>query len=76
MEMSGQRQAPAALYPREWTPVPIWLEAGWISELVWTQRLEGKSFASAGDRSSDSIVSDYRLDCIKVALMLHVHWIV
>jgi len=25
-------------------------EAGWASELVWTQRLEEKSFAPAGDR--------------------------
>jgi hypothetical protein len=26
-------------------------EAGWTPEPVWTQRLEGKSFASAGDRT-------------------------
>jgi hypothetical protein len=25
------------------------VEAGWASELVWTQRLEEKSFAFAGD---------------------------
>jgi hypothetical protein len=25
-------------------------ETGWASELVWTQRLEEKSFVSAGDR--------------------------
>jgi hypothetical protein len=42
--MSGQRHAPAALYSRERTPVPIGQEAGWASELVWTQRLEEKSF--------------------------------
>jgi hypothetical protein len=36
MEVSGQRHAPAALYPGK--------------GLVWIQRLEEKSFASAGDR--------------------------
>jgi len=30
--------------------VRIVQEAGWASELVWTQRLEEISFASAGDR--------------------------
>jgi len=29
-------------------PVPIVQEAGWASVLVWTQRLEEKSFASTG----------------------------
>jgi hypothetical protein len=38
--VSGQRHAPAALYSRERT-----------SELVGTQRLQEKSFASAGDRT-------------------------
>jgi hypothetical protein len=33
------------------TPVPIGQEAGWASELVWTQRIEEKYFASAGDRT-------------------------
>jgi hypothetical protein len=47
--MSGQRHAPAALYPRGRTPEPTVQEAGWASELVWTQRLEEKSFTSAGD---------------------------
>jgi hypothetical protein len=28
--------------PGERTPVPIGLEAGWTSELVWTQKLEEK----------------------------------
>jgi hypothetical protein len=32
-------------------PVPIGQEAGWAPEVVWTQRLEEKSFASAGDRT-------------------------
>jgi hypothetical protein len=42
-----------ALYWSEWSascpPVPIVQEAGWAPEPVWTQRLEEKSFASAGD---------------------------
>jgi hypothetical protein len=36
----------------ERTPVPIGQEAGWTPEPVWTQRLEAKSLASAGDRTS------------------------
>jgi hypothetical protein len=48
--VSGQRHTPAALYPREMTSVPIVQEAGWVSELVWTQSLEEKFFASGGDR--------------------------
>jgi hypothetical protein len=30
-------------------PVPNGEEVGWASELVWTQKLEEKSFASAGN---------------------------
>jgi hypothetical protein len=41
-----------ALAPGKRSPVPIGQEAGWDPEPVWTQRLEGKSFASAGDRTS------------------------
>jgi hypothetical protein len=37
-----------ALPPGKGPPVPIGQEAGWASEPVWTQRLEKKSFASAG----------------------------
>jgi hypothetical protein len=33
------------------TPGSHWLEAGWVTELVWTQRLEEKSCASAEDRT-------------------------
>jgi hypothetical protein len=41
--------------------VPIVQEAGWASEMVSTQRLEEKSFASAGNRTpfAQSVVSDY-----------------
>jgi hypothetical protein len=46
MGVSGQRHAPATLYPRGKEPVHIAYEAGWASELVWTQRLEEKSFVS------------------------------
>jgi hypothetical protein len=45
MGVSGQRHAPAALYPLgKGFPVPIVQEAGWVSEPVWSQRLEEKSF--------------------------------
>jgi hypothetical protein len=59
--VSGQRQAPAALYPGNELPIPIGQEAGWASELVWTQRLEDKSFASAGHRTPvvESVVRYY-----------------
>jgi hypothetical protein len=41
-----------ALPPGKVSPVPIVQEAGWAPEPVWTQRLEEKSLASAGDRTS------------------------
>jgi hypothetical protein len=37
--------------PGDGPPVPIEQEAGWAPEPVWTQRLEQKSFASAGNRT-------------------------
>jgi hypothetical protein len=40
-----------ALLPGKGPPVPIVQEAGWASELVWTQRLEETFSASAGDRN-------------------------
>jgi hypothetical protein len=46
--VSGQRHAQAALYPRGKDPEG----AGWASDLVWTQRLEEKSVASDGNRTS------------------------
>jgi hypothetical protein len=52
MGVSGQRHAPAALYPRGKDPGTHWIEeAGWASEPVWTQRLEEKSSAPVGDRT-------------------------
>jgi hypothetical protein len=41
-----------ALPPGKGPPVPIGQEAGWAPEPAWTQRLEEKSFAPAGDRTS------------------------
>jgi hypothetical protein len=52
--VSGQRHAPAALLPPgKGPPVPIVQEAEWAPEPVWTQRLEEKSFAPAGDLNPD-----------------------
>jgi hypothetical protein len=52
MGVCGQHHAPAALLPPgKGPPVPIVQEAGWASEPVWTQRLQEKSFAPAGDRT-------------------------
>jgi hypothetical protein len=53
MVVSGQRHAPATLYPRGKDPsVPIVQEAGLAPEPVWTQRLKEKSFAPVGDRTT------------------------
>jgi hypothetical protein len=54
MGVSGQRHAPAALYSRG-TSNSIVQEAGWAP--VWTQTLEEKSFAPAGDRTSNGRLS-------------------
>jgi hypothetical protein len=40
-----------ALPPGKGPPVPIVQEAGWAPQPVWTQRLEEKSLAFAGDRN-------------------------
>jgi hypothetical protein len=40
-----------ALPPGKGLLVPILQEAGWSPEPVWTQRIEEKSFAPAGDRT-------------------------
>jgi hypothetical protein len=55
MGVSGQRHAPAALYPGEMTPGTHWT-GSWVSpraEPIWTQGLEEKSSAPApaGDRT-------------------------
>jgi hypothetical protein len=54
MGMSGQCHARPAIYPRgkDLLPVPVRWEAGRAPEPVWTERLEEKSLASAGDRNS------------------------
>jgi hypothetical protein len=41
----------SALPPGKGPPVPTVQEAGWAPEPVWTQRIEEKSFAPAGDRT-------------------------
>jgi hypothetical protein len=52
MGVSGQRHAPAALYPLgKDTRYPLERRAGWASEPVWTQGLEEKSSAPFGDRT-------------------------
>jgi hypothetical protein len=40
------------LPPGKGSPIPIGQEAGWAPVLVWTQELQEKSLASAGDRIS------------------------
>jgi hypothetical protein len=40
-----------ALPPGKGPPVPTGQQPGWAWELVWTQRLEKKSFSSAGNRT-------------------------
>jgi hypothetical protein len=51
MGVGGQRHVPAALIPGEGPQIHIVQEAGWASELIWTQRLEESSFDSAGNRT-------------------------
>jgi hypothetical protein len=60
MGVSGQRHAPAAPLP----PVAIVQEAGWAPEPVWTQRIEEKSFAPAGDRSPGRPARSQTLYCL------------
>jgi hypothetical protein len=63
--MSQKSKEPNSVTPRprftlrKGYPVPTVQEAGWAPELAWTQRLEEKSFASAGDRTPvvQSVVS-------------------
>jgi len=37
MDVSGQLHAMAVLYPKQRPPVPIWQEAAWAPDPVWTQ---------------------------------------
>jgi hypothetical protein len=76
MGVSGQRHAPASLYPRERTPGTIVQEAGWASEPVWTQRLEEKSFAPAGDRTpiAPSVVRHCTDWAAPVLMQLYTFW--
>jgi hypothetical protein len=61
-----------ALPPGKGPLVPIGQEAGWPPEPVWTQRLEEKSFASAGGRNSDLpvIQSSQTLYCLNYRVSL------
>jgi hypothetical protein len=43
MKLSGQLHAPIALLPEKEPPVPIWQEAGWAPEMVWTLWCREKS---------------------------------
>jgi hypothetical protein len=57
--------------------------AGWASELVWTQGLEEKSFASAADRTpvvhsavryyTDSAISAPESICVCVCACVHIY---
>jgi hypothetical protein len=56
----GERSAPSlgsALSPGKDPPVPPVQEPGWAPEPVWTQRIEGKSFAPAEDRTCRTVPS-------------------
>jgi hypothetical protein len=53
MGVSGQRHAPAALYPRERTPGTRYP----APEPVWTQRLEEKSFRLCKGWKLDSLIA-------------------
>jgi hypothetical protein len=48
-ECSASRPG-CAIPPGKVPSVAIVQDTGWVSEPVWTQRLEGKSFVSAGER--------------------------
>jgi len=37
MDVSGQLDATVALLPGKEPLVPIWYEAGWVTEPVWTR---------------------------------------
>jgi hypothetical protein len=51
----------SALPARERTTGTHWIGAGWVSKLMWSNKLEEKSFASAGHRAPfmQSVVGHY-----------------
>jgi hypothetical protein len=49
------------LSPGKGPPVPVGHKAGWVSELVWTQTPEGKSFASQGSKCTKQMHADLRV---------------
>jgi hypothetical protein len=57
-----------ALPPGKGPPAPVVQEAGWAPELVWTQMIEGKSCASAGDRTLIARLSSPQSDTIPTEL--------
>jgi len=61
MEVSGQLHAPAALLPEESPLIPIGYEAGWASEMVWTQWCGEKFPAPVGTRIKHgwNLVNEY-----------------
>jgi hypothetical protein len=68
MGVSGHRHVPPTIYsPGKGPSVPIGQEAGWVTESVWKQRLEEKSFSMPGIeprspgrpiRSEDTILTE------------------
>jgi hypothetical protein len=63
--VSGQRYAPAVLYPREKDPrYPLDRRLGGASKLVWTQKLEEKFSASVG----------YRMPVVQSVVRLYTDW--
>jgi hypothetical protein len=67
--------------PGERTPVPIVQDAGWAPELVWTQRLEEKSFCLCRGSNLDrqvvqSVVrhyTDWATPALLLLLLLQIH---
>jgi hypothetical protein len=51
MGVSGQGHVSAEIYPRG--KFPRYPLAGWTSKLDWTQRLEEKLFAPAGEKGGN-----------------------
>jgi hypothetical protein len=68
MGVSGPRHARPRFTPGKEPPVLTVQEAGWAPEPVWTQRLEEKSFAPAGNRTSIARSSSLYPDIILTEL--------